>query len=193
MTIANFVCPESLDQKPLVNMKASLGDFSGLIHSLAVRYVAPGVDLEDLEQEAAVAVLQAQWSEETTKSSLKNFICFRIRDALKRYRHFNRIDRMGPLVEVVSLDEEVSKDDDGESLTRHEVVGTPSNQEGAEEGSRAVRLLESLPLDVQQVIRLRAEGLTFPQIGKSVGKSSEAVKKTWQRVQPQLTALRVAA
>lgn len=49
------------------------------------------------------------------------------------------------------------------------------------------KALQSLPIEYQQVIRLRAwEGLQFDHIGKRMGRSSEAARKLWFRALEQL-------
>lgn len=154
--------------------------FEDLVQSLAPRYAAPGVPVEDLEQEARLAAFLAEssWvpSKEPTERAFRNYVSCKIKDALKEYRRKNFDD-------AISLDDEIAEDQEGRAMTRHDIIGTPPNQEAPVEVKRRREELKGVSKTSLDVITLRAEGHSFSEIGKTIGKTEEAAKKIWQRAQ----------
>ncbi len=162
----------------------AIAEFRGMATSIARAYSAPGVSREDLEQEALLLVLSSVASWHEAKGLMKNHVRSEVKHGLRRYRRVNRSDRvMTRMIEAVSLDEDVSRDDDGESMTRHDVIGAPASHEAAERGGRTVdSLRRRLSSDAQELVRLRAEGFSLQKIADRTGRTTEAVKKAWQRL-----------
>lgn len=153
--------------------------FEGLALRLARQYVTVGVDLEDLEQEAHIAVQIAVplWSE-ARATSLKTFVCHRIRNALKEYKRKNQTP------DHMSFDAPAGKQDfDGEEMTMHDMIGTEAPNVGDGIDAKRVQASEAIQRTpvVVEIIRLRSGGLTFEEIGQRVGKTTHAVMMAWRR------------
>ncbi len=165
-----------------MNPEEAFKTFKGLARKLARQYKVSGLELEDLEQEAYLAVLTAVplWTPEES-TSLKNFVCNKIRDALKLFRLKNVRKNH------VSLDEPVGNDDEGEEMTRHDVIGSFEDPVGLIAAKRvhASESIQKTPL-AAEVLRLRSGGLTFEEIGQRLGKSLNTVKSTWRRAHKKL-------
>lgn len=135
--------------------------------------------LEDFEQEARLAVLvnapdfpKSGW--EQNEASRKNWLCFKMRDAIRDFAGRNIDD-------AISFDEPVSVD--GESLTHHEVIGADPDQEGAANRAEGA---SSLPPEAQRIAAMRAEGRTFGEIAELLGRTSDAVRQILSRAQRRL-------
>jgi RNA polymerase sigma factor (sigma-70 family) len=222
----------------------ALRTFKRLIIRLAREYVEDGLDIEDLLQEAKLAVLEnvSNYEEGVTRAPLKLYLRHRIRDRLRIYKAkmldrievdryweavciadhdksiraktkgdcerqrqaagehlFARPRRVEEMVgNVISLDEELFVDADGEPITRHDVIGAPPGQEAVYQAKHeSKRRLHKMAQEAaartkfgsscwSEIDRLRSEGLTFAEIGIQLNKSTDAVKKAWQRSQKRL-------
>lgn len=75
----------------------------------------------------------------------------------------------------------------GESWNGHDILvdsaPTPHSEAVTREETELVdRAISQLPLDFQEVLRLRyRDELTFEQIGERIGRSAEATRKLWSR------------
>lgn len=167
----------------------ALLEFDGFVRQFARQFAVAGLSVEDLEQEARLALLLAIDAYKPGTRSLKNYVCWYIRTTLKAYKR-NNTDRV-----TMSLDEDVFNDDDGNPVTRHDLIGTAPEQESkpvhelaqkkvSEAASRAAKQTRNgRHSSLEEIIRLRSGGLTFAEIGKRIGKSTMAVVKVWHRAQ----------
>lgn len=214
-------CGDQTDRAPLADMQDSQA-FEGFVRSLSRRHMRQGLDLEDLEQEARLAVLSALADaangDASTASSLKNFVCFRIRDRLKTYRRAMLGDERFLLCEAcrskrragkkrerrcvlcsaiptfkrpLSLEAETFPSSDEETaLSLHEMLGVRGDQETDLELQDA--RYQIAPSDLR-LLELKAEGLTYPEIGRELGRSPRSVESAVYRVRCAMAAWRDAA
>lgn len=215
-----------------------------LIGNIASKFVQDGIELEDLKQEATLAVLESfPLYSEDMGVSLNTFLGRRIRDALRGFvsaslgsieierkwvaepinEHFSQAIKADSKEEcealrsfhgaarfkkprrvisttkpMASLDEGWESHSQDDDTTPHDKLGTSPPQElgvliaEAEEALVAASEAASRAgghgaADYwQRIGQLRAQGLTFAQIGKALGKSTMAVQMAWRRSQKRL-------
>ncbi|MEZ6072643.1 MAG: sigma-70 family RNA polymerase sigma factor [Pirellulales bacterium] len=108
---------------------------------------------------------------------IRQILVHNVADAQRRYQ----ISEKRQVSRELSLDRDVST-----ANVRNEQASkepTPSKAASRAEEARLLEaLLKRLPLDYQQVLRLRNESaLTFDDIGMEMDRSGEAVRKLWTR------------
>lgn len=137
-------------------------EFEFLVRRLSRQYARRISDLEDCEQEARIAVLEGlrEYRAEDSSMSLKNYLGFRIRHALKEYVRSKY--RPG----MVSLDAEHADDS---SASLHDKLGIGPQQEGRLSASIAAEEIGTLPETQRRALLLLAEGLSLTEIGEELG------------------------
>ncbi len=132
--------------------------------------------IQDLSQEGKIAAHRAlislpeHWSKDEV--SIRNFVRFRVLDAFRSLLSCSIDD-----VEFVYLDEPVSSE--GEDLSLHDLIGTPADQESLLVASEEIG---RLPPYARQIGALRAEGLSFDEIGSRLGRTSGAVREALSKI-----------
>jgi hypothetical protein len=117
-----------------------------------------------------------------------------MRHALKEYKRKNIKSY------EVSFDEDIGLDEESNVLTRHDVIGTPPEQEGDLIEGRVFRRVEIVAKQGgkdaaqrgrggshwREIIALRDAGYTLEEIGERLGKSHQAVHQALKRAQKRL-------
>lgn len=169
-----------------------------MVAAIAKLYARSGLfDLGDLLQEGQLAVLETRATLEAgakKPDSLKAYLRLCI------HNHFRDLSRRNGFEQnMLSLDEEIGKDDDGESVSRIDLLGVDAGQEDAvsmrEKKELQTRVAENRVKAVQkegakygktsrieEMLRLRASGMTEKEIGHQLGVSQQAVSKTLRKV-----------
>lgn len=86
---------------------------------------------------------------------------------------------------MVYLDEPLGDDSESsaEPQSLHDIIGKEGSQDTELEARQVFKMIESShPEVVTRAILLRAEGLSYEEIGEQIGKSKEAVKKMFLRM-----------
>lgn len=160
-----------------------------LISGIAPKYLGPGIELDDLKQEALLAVVLSENKYTSEKGEPAGFLGNEIKNALKKFRRKN-------LSSTRSLSEVVA-DDCGSPIRLVDTIGEPPIQELAAQASQTLRRLDqrlearvalanSQPkykkqAAAREIMQLRAQGLTFAKIGERLGKSRKAVEMAYRR------------
>ena len=153
----------------------------GVVEALSLLYKSPYVEVDDLKQEAWLAVLRAEKDyKPESGASLATFVKRPIHWALTNYVKGVKAEGEN----CISLDARVggerSSSDSPSSL--HEVVGTEPSQafefelnEAWEEASKR------FPKETLEILVLRSEGFSFKEIGERIGKSEMATLMVYNR------------
>lgn len=123
-------------------------------------------------------------SDPELKAWLRQILINNLRDVQKQYRQTQKRD----CAREISLHVVEEGSDLIQQLTSAEP--SPSHMILAEEMRRSVaRAIETLSLEQRRVVELRSfEGLSFEEVGKAIGKTTEAARKIWTRCIDELAA-----
>lgn len=170
-------------------------EYAGLIRYLANAYSTRGMDVDDLVQDAGVAVLEM--SGPITKRTVSDAIRNRLRTITRR--HVDERDL------TASLDSITGLDDDGESLTLHDFLGKPPLHESRVVSARAAQAVDTAvqvgkemassrgqTSRYDEILSMRAEGRSYTEIGEALGISKQAVRQAWLRAQKNIDRREVA-
>lgn len=151
-----------------------------LAKTVAQKYVRPGILLEDLHQEALLALFQAAkaWVPGKKRQSYKNYLVFSVRDRLKEVVRKN--------VSMLHLDEPTIVDDHDSSY--HDLIGVaPSQETHAAHVSKIGGCMNSLEKErYKNIVHLRAQGMTFTEIAQELRVSRQLIEKQWGKIQKLL-------
>ncbi len=157
------------------------GRYGGLIHSIAERYSAAGLDGNDFSQEGLLGLLWACKAYDAEKnSSFKNFASICIN---RRFLSLVRKDmskRAIPKENLLSIEDlEIS---DENTLNPENLV---LQKEQAEDFDRLLK--NRLSLLEQKVLRLYLTGMSYSDISEKLSVTSKSVDNALQRIRKKLT------
>ena len=146
---------------------------------VARRYYAPGLELQDLEQEARIAVWRAQRDFNPSRGPWEPFAALAAeRGVVSAVRAATR-HKHAFVSHAVSLDEPIM--DGGDTLAEH--LAAPTDIASEYESRERVRgLLAGLSALEAEVVRHRIAGQDFATIAAELGVDEKSVDNALQRV-----------
>ncbi len=172
--------------------------------AIAKLYVgASSYELCDLVQEANLALVEALRTVNSRAEkplALKAYIRLCIHNHLRDYVQNTSFDGG-----MISLDEEIGVDDEGDPLTRLDLLGVEPVQEEAVEKAEKRRSQQSVASNriqaveqrarekggvsrIQEIVKLTGEGLTHAEIGKKLGVTRQAITKSLSKIRKRKAA-----
>jgi len=110
---------------------------------------------------------------------IRSILVHNVSDAVRKSRSYDRV------IATAAARSAATPDDDNAEMRRSPTAPPRPTEASAirrDEARLVERVLATLSDDAREVVRLRYwEGLTFPDIGKRVGRSENAVRKAWYR------------
>jgi RNA polymerase sigma factor (sigma-70 family) len=169
-----------------MNEEQIVKDHAGMVKTIARSFQNCGLPLEDLEQEANIALVLAarKWSKDR-EAALSTYafhqiiwaLCNTTRRARQQRRHGRSVSMDAPLVDDVA--------------TLHDVVGTDPTQLDAVEASDSCGLLDELDTVARKIVVMHVlEGKDVRSIASALGCSKSQVSRVYREA---LDTMRKAA
>jgi RNA polymerase sporulation-specific sigma factor len=172
-----------------------LADHQRLAHQIADHFFAPGLDRDDLRQEAMLGLREAIDDYDRGQGSFEPFaaLCIR-RKVITAVKTAKRL-KHGPVNDGRRLDQPVAADElDGATLHDQVSDETPIARDPAEilitkeELEHLTEIVQTRLSELERrCVVMRADGVSYRQIAKTIGTSERSVDNALQRARGKLS------
>ncbi|MCS6955920.1 MAG: sigma-70 family RNA polymerase sigma factor [Candidatus Calescibacterium sp.] len=183
-------------------MKVLIKRYSKFLFSKVIPFYIPGGEREDIIQEAYIGFLKAVEDFDKTKGSFFNFVNLCVQRQITTAIKSSNRNKARILRNPISLESNLFDEDSGEKslydyISPSRIIQGSYQEPSIEdtiidfiEKNRVKEsLLSKLTYREKEILKLRAQGLTYVEIGKKINASPKSVDNAIQRIKKKIKNL----